>query len=206
MSRSVNILLGGVPFGRNNAGDEAILECVVGIFREISPAARIIVSTDDPAATEARLGVDTVPLFGFAPPYSRREMIHCITEADLFVWAGATGLSDYPEIPLNMLEIAHRVGTRTVVWGVGMNRNLNPYLYRVLPGKRRMLLNLLSLLALRKVDFVKKEEDRIVARAKNKIVEQLNQSDLVVLRDPETLTAVHACGDVPRCDCRHRFR
>ncbi|MBN2162426.1 MAG: polysaccharide pyruvyl transferase family protein [Pontiellaceae bacterium] len=197
MSRAVNILLGGVPFGRNNAGDEAILECIVGIFREICPQARLVVSTDDQAETAARLGVETVPLFGFSPPYSHQEMVRCIEDADLFVWAGATGLSDYPEIPLSMLKIAHRAGTRTVVWGVGMNRSLNPYLYRVLPGKRRMLLNFFSWLSFRRIDFVQREEARLVSRAKKKIVEGLRRCDLVVLRDPETLTAVHECGDVP---------
>lgn len=195
---TVGILLGGVPFGRNNVGDEAILECIVGILREICPQARITVSTDDPRETARRLGVATVPLFGFEPPYSRQQMEACIAAADVFIWAGATGLSDYPEIPLAMLETAHRHGTRTVVWGVGMNSELNPYLYRTQPGKRRTLLNLLSLLAFRRIDFVKRREKMAEARARAKIAEQLNKADLVVLRDPETLAAVHACGDVPR--------
>jgi polysaccharide pyruvyl transferase WcaK-like protein len=198
LAQSKHILLGGVPFGRNNAGDEAILECIVGIIREICPAAVITVSTDDPRETAERLGVQTVPLFGFSPPYSKLQMRECIADADVFVWAGATGLSDYPEIPLSMLAIAHAAGTRTVVWGVGMNENLNPYIYRVLPGKRRILLTLLSRLAFGKIDFVRRLEARSAARARNKIVEQLNLADLVVLRDPETLAAVNKCGDVPR--------
>ncbi len=197
MGREINILLGGVPFGRNNVGDEAILECMVEIIREIRPDARITVSTDDPLATTERLQVDTVPLFGFAPPYSRIQMEQCIAGADVFIWAGATGLSDYPEIPLFMLELAHSAGTRTVVWGVGMNSNLNPFIYRVLPGKRKLLLNLLSCLTLKQIDFVGRVEEANERRARSKIVEQLNLADLVVLRDPETLAAVHACGDVP---------
>lgn len=197
MDRSINILLGGVPFGRNNVGDEAILECSVAIIRGICPSARIVVSTDDESHTAAHLGVDTVPLFGFAPPFSRRQMRKCIADADIFVWAGATGLSDYPEIPLSMLEIAHAVGTRTVVWGVGMNQDLNPYIYRVQKGRRRSMLNLLSTLALKRVDFVEKVERINETRARKKIVEQLNRADVVMLRDPETLTAIHECGDVP---------
>ncbi|VGO22004.1 polysaccharide pyruvyl transferase family protein [Pontiella sulfatireligans] len=196
--QTVDILLGGVPFGRNNVGDEAILECVVGIIREVCPAARITVSTDLPEDTAARLGVETVQLFGFDPPYSRTLMEERLAGADVFIWAGATGLSDYPEIPLKMLEIAHRAGTKTVVWGVGMNQNLNPFIYRVLPGKRRTLLNLLSLLAFKRVDFVRRLENMAMDRARAKIVEQLNLCDLVMLRDPETLAAVHACGDVPQ--------
>jgi polysaccharide pyruvyl transferase WcaK-like protein len=121
----------------------------------------------------------------------------CIAEADVFVWAGATGLSDYPEIPLAMLDIAHRAGTRTVVWGVGMNTELNPHIYRVMPGRRRTLLTACSWLTLRRIDFIQNVEEAAELRARRKIVEQLNQTDLVVLRDPETLAAVHACGDVP---------
>jgi polysaccharide pyruvyl transferase WcaK-like protein len=193
----VDILLGGVPFGRNNVGDEAILECVVGILRDVCPGCRITVSTDNPRETEQRLGVETVPLFGFEPPFSPAQMEECIARADVFVWAGATGLSDYPEIPLGMLEVAHRAGTRTVVWCVGMNDELNPYLYRILPGKRRALYALLSWLTLKRIDFIQRLEGQAEARARSKIAKELGRCDLVVLRDPETLAAVHACGDVP---------
>ncbi|MEA2068381.1 MAG: polysaccharide pyruvyl transferase family protein [Verrucomicrobiota bacterium] len=193
----VDILLGGVPFGRNNVGDEAILECVVDLFREVCPDCRITVSTDNPHETRQRLGVETVPLFGFEPPYSPVQMEECIAKADVFVWAGATGLSDYPEIPLGMLEVAHRVGTRTVVWCVGMNDELNPYLYRILPGKRRMLYAMLSWLTPKRVDYVQRKEQQAEARVRAMIARELGRCSLVVLRDPETLAAVHACGDVP---------
>ncbi len=195
--QAVDILVGGVPFGRNNVGDEAILECVVRILREVAPSARITVSTDDPDGTARALGVETVPLFGFEPPFSRKQMAACIAAADLFVWAGATGLSDYPEIPLGMLELAHRAGTRTVVWCVGMNRELNPYLYRVLPGRRKTLLDLLSRILPARIDLVRAVELRAENRVRRRIAEQLNLADLVVLRDPETLAAVHDCGPVP---------
>jgi polysaccharide pyruvyl transferase WcaK-like protein len=194
---AVKILLGGVPFGRNNVGDEAILECIVGILRDTAPDARITVSTDQQSEARTRLGVETVPLFGFQIPYSRREMEACIRENDVFIWAGATGLSDYPEIPLAMLDIAHRAGTRTVVWGVGMNDELNPHLYRLQRGKKRALLKLAGALVLNRKNLVQAYERRMERRVKNEIVRQLNAADLVVLRDPETLAAVHACGDVP---------
>ncbi len=193
----MKVFLGGVPFGRNNVGDEAILECIVGIIREIRPDAAVIVSTDDPEHTAAKLGVETVQLFGFEPSFSQTLMEEHLAAADVFIWAGATGLSDYPEIPLAMLEIAHRAGTKTVVWGVGMNDELNPVMYRLQPGKRRTLLNALSLLTLRCIDFVQRVEQKADACTRSKIVEQLNAADLVVLRDPETLAAVHDCGDVP---------
>jgi polysaccharide pyruvyl transferase WcaK-like protein len=195
--KAVEILLGGVPFGRNNVGDEAILECVVGILREVAPGCRITVSTDNRQEAELRLQVETVPLFGFEPPYSALQMETSIAKADVFIWAGATGLSDYPEIPLRMLEIAHKHDTRTVVWGVGMNDRLNPYLYQILPGKRRMLLKLFSVLTLNRINFIQRLEKKSELRAKDKIVAELNRCDLVVLRDSETLAAVHRCGHVP---------
>jgi polysaccharide pyruvyl transferase WcaK-like protein len=197
LSGPVKILLGGVPFGRNNVGDEAILECTVKMIREVCPTAEICVSTDEPEAAAAKLHVETVQLFGFEAPFSQTLMEERLAGADVFIWAGATGLSDYPEIPLAMLEIAHRAGTKTVVWGVGMNDELNPFVYQIQPGRRRTLLALLSLLTLRRVDFVQWLEAKAEARARGKIVEHLNAADLVVLRDPETLAAVHACGDVP---------
>ncbi|MEE9369141.1 MAG: polysaccharide pyruvyl transferase family protein [Pontiella sp.] len=193
----VDILIGGVPFGRNNVGDEAILECVVGLIREVCPAAQITVSTDQQEETAERLDVDTVSLFGFQPSYSQAQMEECIAKADVFMWAGATGLSDYPEIPLGMLGIAHRVGTKTVVWGVGMNDELNSFIYRVQPGKRHVLLTLFSWLTLNRLDFIDRYEKKAEVRARKKIAEELNRCDLVVLRDPETLAVVHACGDVP---------
>ncbi|MCF7817480.1 MAG: polysaccharide pyruvyl transferase family protein [Kiritimatiellales bacterium] len=197
MSRPIKILLGGVPFGRNNVGDEAILECAVKIIREVCPRAEITVSTDTPAATAAKLCVQTVQLFGFAPPFSQTLMEEHLASADVFIWPGATGLSDYPEIPLAMLEIARRAGTKTIVWGVGMNTELNPNLYRLQPGKRRTLLRILSRLTLSRIDLVRRHEVQLAARVRAKIVAQLNRADLVMLRDPETLAAVHACGDVP---------
>jgi polysaccharide pyruvyl transferase WcaK-like protein len=194
--KAVRILLGGVPFGRNNVGDEAILQCIVTMIRELCPSAGITVSTDDQDETARRLGVETVPLFGFEPPYAEVYMRECIASADVFVWAGATGLSDYPEIPLSMLGIAHECGTKTVVWGVGMNDEFNPYIYKMLPGKRRSLLKLLGVLTGNRVDYIKRMEREAEVRVRATIARELNRADLVMLRDPETLTAVQSCGPI----------
>lgn len=190
----MKILLGGVPFGRNNVGDEAILECVVRIVREARPDAVISVSTDDGTATAAKLGVRTVPLFGFEPPFDRKEMIRELQSHDAFIWAGATGLSDYPEIPADMLRHAQAAGRRTVVWQVGMNSELNPAKYRVRPGRKRAVLNALTALSLGIFQGVAWEERRRVARAHGRIAEALAAADLVVVRDPESRTQIEACG------------
>jgi polysaccharide pyruvyl transferase WcaK-like protein len=190
----MKILIGGVPFGRNNVGDEAILECVVRIVRGLRPDAELTVSTDDGPATGRKLNVGTVELFGFEPPYSRARMAQALGEHDVFIWAGATGLSDYPEIPVEMLRLAQRAGRKTVVWNVGMNDELNPAKYRVLPGKRRTVLALLSRFALGLWDGVAWEEQRRVQRARTAVANALNDAELVVVRDPESREQVLQCG------------
>jgi polysaccharide pyruvyl transferase WcaK-like protein len=190
----MRILVGGVPFGRNNVGDEAILECVMRILRAECPGAEFSVSTDDGEATARKLGVRAVPLFGFQPPYSRDEMIRELQSHDAFVWAGATGLSDYPEIPVEMLRIAQAAGRKTVVWAVGMNDELNPAKYRVLPGKQRMLLTAVKGATLGGFDAIAWEERRRVARAKARIAAALGATNLVVVRDPESRTQLEQSG------------
>ena len=71
----MKILLGGVPFGCDNIGDEAILASVIGILRGICPEAELVVSTGDRAGTERKFGLKTVPLYGFDPavPASRLD-------------------------------------------------------------------------------------------------------------------------------------
>ncbi len=190
----MKLLLGGVPFGRNNVGDEAILECAVRILREARPDAQISVSTDDGPATARKLRVRPVPLFGFAPPYSRTEMAHELRTHDVFIWAGATGLSDYPEVPVAMLRLAQAAGRRTVVWSVGMNDELNPAKYRLLPGRRRTLLSAVRAVTRGSFDAIAWEERRRVARAKALIATALNVADLVVVRDPESAAQLRGCG------------
>lgn len=195
--KTPKILLGGVPFGRNNAGDEAILECIVNIVRTICPTADITVSTDDREATEQKLGVKTVQLFGFAPPYSREQMQEALEKNDLFIWSGATGLSDYPESPTAMLEMAQNAGTKTVLFGVGMNDRLNPAHYILLPGKRRMFFQAVKACTLGQLDLTRTTEEAKKERARTKIRETLRRADLIALRDPESATALARCGDIP---------
>lgn len=61
----MRFFLGGVPFGCDNIGDEAILECIVSIIRRNFPSASITVSTAKPKETARLLGVDCVELFAF---------------------------------------------------------------------------------------------------------------------------------------------
>ena len=93
-----------------------------------------------------------------------------------------------------MLGIAQAAGRRTVVWNVGMNNELNPAKYRLLPGRRRTLLQLASKLSLGTVDAVAWEERRRQARARRTIAERLAAADLVVVRDPESKLEIAKCA------------
>ncbi len=190
----MRLLLGGVPFGCDNVGDEAILECAVAIFREVCPAAKLTVSTRDREATARRLRVETCGLLGFYDDVSPDETRRTIERHDVFVWCGATGLSDYPESALELLARAHEAGKRTVLWGVGMSSEFNPALYRVDAGKRRRLLDAMTGLTLGTVDFTHVQERIWERRARRKIARELRRATLVVVRDPESRDEILRCG------------
>ncbi len=194
MPDTLKILVGGVPFGCDNVGDEAILECGVAILREAAPGCAISVCTNDGPATAKKLGVRTCPLLGFPPNTHRRQIQDEISAHDVFVWCGATGLSDYPEIPLELLTLAQAAGKKTILWGVGMNHELNPALYRLWPGKRRSILRAVSAATLGRFDAVAAEERRRQQRARRKIALGLNNADLVVVRDADSRAETMWCG------------
>ena len=60
----MKILLGGIPLGCDNIGDEAIIACVVKMLKESLPGVELTVATADPDTAEL-LGVNVVPPFGF---------------------------------------------------------------------------------------------------------------------------------------------
>ena len=132
----MKLLLSGVPFGCDNIGDEAILASVIGVVRGICPDAELIVSTGDRAGTERKFGLKTVPLYGFDPAVPAERLGEALDGVDFYIWAGATGLSDYPEMACTLLETAQAKGVRTIVWGVGMNDVFNPAFF-TLHGKKK---------------------------------------------------------------------
>lgn len=179
--------MAGVPFGRNNLGDEAILQCVIGMIREVAPNWEITVSTGKQVQTAAQLGVSTIPLIGFKPGITDENLAaEAINNHDAFLWAGATGLSDYPEIPLRLLELAEAAGKPAVVFCVGMNSELNPHLYHIRPGSKRRLADTLKRATLGTVDLVASAEEKKQSRTKERIRQGLNRARLVVVRDEES--------------------
>ncbi|MBI2425847.1 MAG: polysaccharide pyruvyl transferase family protein [Candidatus Hydrogenedentes bacterium] len=193
MAEPLRILVGGVPLGCDNVGDEAILECAVRIIRELCPDCLLTVSTNDEKATAEKLNVQTCPLYAFVQ-HDLARMTDMIRAHDVFFWCGATGLSDYPEVPLQMVEIAQSLDKCTIVWGVGMNSELNPAKYEIHPGKKRALLTALTALSFGLFNAIKYEENRLENRARNKIADCLEACELVVLRDPESRDEVSLCG------------
>ena len=179
----MKILLGGIPLGCDNIGDEAIIAGVVKMLKESVPGVELTVATNDPATAQL-LGVEVVPPFGFAgTPLD--GFAAAVRGRDAYIWCGATGLSDYPDVALDLLEMAQREGVATFVWGVGMDDELNPVFFRA-HGKRRLLLQCLGL-----VDWY---ERRLRARLARRIAAILPRCRGAWLRDPESAAMLATMG------------
>ena len=179
----MKILLGGIPLGCDNIGDEAIIACVVKMLKESIPGVELTVATADPS-TAANLGVNVVPVFGFL------DVGFCgfadeVRRHDAYVWCGATGLSDYPHVALELVEIAQREGVPTFVWGVGMDDELNPVFFKV-AGKRRFLLRCLGLVGW--------YERHLRARLARRLARVLPRCRGVWLRDPQSAAMLASMG------------
>ena len=190
----MKILLGGVPFGCDNIGDEAILASVIGLVRGICPDAELIVSTGDRAGTERKFGLKTVPLYGFDPAVPAERLGDALDGLDFYIWAGATGLSDYPEMACSLLETAQSKGVRTVVWGVGMNDVFNPAFF-TLHGKKKKLADMLKSCC--GFNLEKRWIGRRVEAIRERLAQTLAKCDLIVLRDPKSLAMLRLCAPFP---------
>jgi len=184
----MKILLGGVPFGSGNIGDEAILNCVIGIFRRNFPTAQLAVATAAPDATARKYNVEVLPPFGFDTSAALRDFRRTAKKFDMFVWAGGTGLSDYPQIGASLLECAQSLHLKTVIWQVGMNRELNPEYFQ-LHGKKLKFAELFGL-----TRYLEKQMEK---RMRERLQICVSRCDLVVLRDQPSLIELHTSGEFP---------
>ena len=190
----MKILLGGVPFGCDNIGDEAILASVIGVFRRLCPSAELVACTGDREDTERKFGLKTAPLYGFDPSLPAERIAESLSGVDFYVWAGATGLSDYPEMACSLLETVHAAGVRSIVWSVGMNDEFNPHFlklgskYRAFADKIRSLTGLDLELLWRK---------RRIHAVRRRLARTLSHCDLIVLRDPKSLETLRRCAPFP---------
>lgn len=190
----MRFLLGGVPFGCMNIGDKAILECAVRMFREDFPGVELAVCTNDRENTERKLGLRTCPPYGFVEAAPTSGAAGVMGGFDVFVWCGATGLSDYPEVGLRLLRIAQDEGLATVLWGVGMNSELNPALYTLGHGRRRAALRLLGACTFGLWNAVVWAEASRVRRTRRRLRDVLSRADLIVVRDPASREELLKCG------------
>ena len=179
----MKILLGGIPLGCDNIGDEAIIACVVKMLKESIPGVELTVATADPA-TAANLGVNVVPVFGFLD-VGFHGFADEVRRHDAYVWCGATGLSDYPHVALELVEIAQKEGVPTFVWGVGMDDELNPVFFKV-AGKRRFLLRCFGL-----VGWYERHLRACLAR---RLARVLPRCRGVWLRDPQSAAMLASMG------------
>ncbi len=179
----MKILLGGIPLGCDNIGDEAILEGVAGMLKASLPGVELAVATRD-GSTAKRLGIATLPPYGFAgTPID--GFAGALKGFDAYVWCGATGLSDYPHVALDLLEAAQKEGAATFVWGVGMDDELNPVFFKA-HGKKRLALSLLGLRA--------RYERLLEKRLAGRIAAILPKCKGVWLRDPESAARLARTG------------
>ena len=179
----MKVLLGGIPLGCDNIGDEAIIACVVKMLKASLPDVELTVATADPA-TAARLGVAVVPPYGFAG-CGLEGFAETVRRQDAYIWCGATGLSDYPSVALDLLKIAQDAGVPTFVWGVGMDDELNPVFFKV-SGKKRLLLSLFGLVGW--------YERRLRAKLARRISTILSRCRGVWLRDPQSAEMLAKTG------------
>ena len=179
----MRVLLGGIPLGCDNIGDEAIIAGVVKMLKESIPGVELTVATNDPATAQL-LGVEVVPPFGFLDVGFER-FAAVARRHDAYVWCGATGLSDYPHVALRLLELAQQEGVPTFVWGVGMDDELNPVFFRA-NGKRRLLLSCLGLVGW--------YERRLREKMRRRVAAILPRCRGVWLRDPESAAMLATMG------------
>lgn len=190
----VRVLCAGVPFGANNVGDEAIITGVVRMIREVAPDAVITVATGDRETTERALGVQTCPPYGFVgTPSTGPEVEQVIAQHDVFLWSGATGLSDYPDIPLGLLQTAQRLGKHSAVFCVGMNEELNPHLYQV-RSRWRPTYDSIRKITGGVIDIAARLEAGRKDRTYQRMREILPKADFLVVRDVETEAMLKKVG------------
>jgi polysaccharide pyruvyl transferase CsaB len=120
----MRVLLSGY-YGFGNAGDEAVLQCLVSALAEAWPELHPVALSADPADTERQHGLRAVSRW--RPDVFLRE----VRQADLFLSGGGSLFQDATSARslcyyLAQLELARAVGTRTAVafQGLGPLRRL----------------------------------------------------------------------------------
>ncbi len=187
------VLIGGVPYGTNNIGDEAILAGIVGQLRRMREDLDITVVTTSPEKTAEKLNVRGVPLSWdekTEQPLWDQAAIAAHRNTDVYIHGGATGLHDYPVYMCTGLRISQRLGKKTVIYGTGGGS----YTHRFYEGRKARLLGRASKLTLGLVNFRKIAEGITTGTIRAEIVRRLRAADLILLRDEETRKTIMSYG------------
>lgn len=202
----MRILIGTVPYGADNVGDEAILATIVHDVKKTFPKAEITVSTGTPDLTSKKLSVRTVPLFGFhsealnsfnftgITAESRKLLKSEMRRTDIYIWGGATGLSDYPHYGTYIAKLAKKFSKMLILYSVGMNKELWPNVYKIGDGKKKTILNFCEKVMFNSFNLVKLYENTVEKSAKQLIKKSLNNADLIIARDKDSKKEIEKCG------------
>ncbi|MFH1550963.1 MAG: polysaccharide pyruvyl transferase family protein [Planctomycetota bacterium] len=187
------VLIGGVPYGTNNIGDEAILAGIVGQLRRMREGLDITVITTSPEKTAEKLNVRGVPLSWdekTKQPLWDDKVKAAHHNTDVYIHGGATGLHDYPVYMCTGLRTSQRLGKKTVIYGTGGG----PYRHRFYDGRKTRLLGRASKITLGLVDFRRIAEGIMTGTIRAEIVRRLRAADLILLRDDETRKTMMGYG------------
>lgn len=193
----IKFFLGSVPFGCDNIGDEAILESTIKIIRRNFPNSEICVSTAKPKETAKLFSCKAVGLLGFGKlDKNPKETIKAIKNSHVYIWAGATGLSDYPEAGLVGLKVAQKAGLKTIIWNVGMDSQFNPVHFKI-GGKKAKLCKIASTATANIVNTKKLAERYLIHKIGKNISSALSNCDLVFMRDTQSLKRLRKFASLP---------
>lgn len=183
-------------FGRENLGDDAILECEIESIRSSIPRAEITVISQNPSRVREIHGVESIA-FQHSPrrPLKYVSKVKELLSSDVFLLGGGGFLSDWqspnvPEIWLRTPLQAKRLGSKTIAYGIGAG----PITTAV--GKRwtQKALNKFDAITVR--DRTSKEILRDAGVTKNIVV----TADPAILMSPPTedlVTAVFSRESIP---------
>lgn len=117
-------------YGFGNAGDEALLEALLGELRLLRPDAHFVVLSRNPADTARRYGVESVSRTNV------RQIASSLQDADLFISGGGSLLQDATSartVPyyVGLIELARRFGVPICVYAQGLGPLRRPFLRRL---------------------------------------------------------------------------
>lgn len=112
--KKYDVIVGGAPHGSGNIGDEAITNAAVRAVKEVVDPARVsVMSMDWPRANA---------LWGIASnAFIQRSYLKYFLSTRLFLYAGATMLSDGMDYTAKLLSSLVTTRTPYILYGVGMN-------------------------------------------------------------------------------------